>query len=439
MKIAVIGGGSTYTPELINGFLERVSTLPVTELWLMDIDAQRLSIVGGFAQRMVTAKGQPFKVVMTGDQKAAIQGASYVITQLRVGQMPARVADEYLGLRHGLIGQETTGVGGMAKALRTIPVILQVAADMHELADPGALLANFTNPAGLVTQALQKYAPEVPSVGVCNVAITTKMGIIAGLEGLKDTTITPEQTELDTLGLNHLSWHRGFTVNGEDVWPQVIESTLKQLRSDPEPEWDLRTIEVLGMLPNYYLQYFYHSDRKLESQQKWPPSRGEEVIEIEKRLLKQYADPSLSEPPADLMLRGGAFYSTVATQLLNAHYNDLGETHVVNTAHGGAVKGWPEDWVLEMPCRVDRSGIHPLPAEPLPSVCFGLLAQVKSYELLTVEAAVHGDWDAAFQALLAHPLGPKADCIQTLLDDMLTTNRKYLPQFWKNWEKLAGG
>jgi 6-phospho-beta-glucosidase len=432
MKIAVIGGGSTYTPELVNGFLERITTLPVTELWLMDIDAARLNIVGGFAQRMVAAKGQPFKVVLTQNQKAAIQNASYVITQLRVGQMPARVADEYLGLRHGLIGQETTGVGGMAKAMRTIPVVLKIAADMRELAKPEALLANFTNPAGLVTQALQKYAPDVPSVGVCNVAITTKMDIIGRLEGLKDSAITPERTELKTLGLNHLSWHRGFSVDGEDVWAQVIEAAISELRSEPEPEWDPRTIEMLGMLPNYYLQYFYHTDRKLKSQQEWPPSRGEEVIEIEKGLLEQYADPSLTETPADLMLRGGAYYSTVATQLLNAHYNNLGETHIVNTTHAGAVQGWPKDWVLEMPCRVDKSGIHPIPAEPLPLVCYGLLAQVKSYEMLTVEAAVHGDRKAAFQALLAHPLGPKADQIQSVLDDLLETNRMYLPQFWKS-------
>jgi 6-phospho-beta-glucosidase len=433
MKIAVIGGGSTYTPELVNGFLDRIATLPVSELWLMDIDLDRLGIVGGFAQRMVQAKGEPFRVVLTDDQQAAIQGAAYVITQLRVGQMPARVADEYLGFRHGLIGQETTGVGGMAKALRTIPVITKIADDMRKFA-PGALLANFTNPAGLVTQALQKYAPDVPSVGVCNVAIGTKMRIIEGLEKLTGATISIDRTELNTLGLNHLSWHRGFKVDGVEMWPQVIEAELSELRSDPNAEWDLRTIEVLGMLPNYYLQYYYHTDRKLKEQQQWPPSRGEEVIEIEKGLLKQYADPSLLEPPSDLMLRGGAFYSTVATQLLNAHYNDLGEVHIVNTAHHGEVKGWPQDWVLELPCKVDKSGIHPLPAEPLPPVCFGLLTQVKSYELLTVEAAVNGDIDAAFQALLAHPLGPSSDCIQTVLDDLLATNRKYLPQFWKNWE-----
>ena len=430
MKVAVIGGGSTYTPELVNGFLSRVGSFPLTELWLMDIDAERLAIVGGFAQRMVAAKGAPFQVVLTTDQQAAVQGASYVTTQLRVGQMPARQADEYLGKRHGLVGQETTGVGGMAKALRTIPVILKIAEDMHSLAAPGALLVNFTNPAGLVTQALARYAPGVPAVGVCNVPITTKMGILEGLEKRLGTAIAPERAELKTLGLNHLSWHRGFTLDGEDIWPQVFEAFLAELRADPEPEWDVRTIETLGLIPNYYLQYFYYTDRKLNSQEKWPPSRAEEVMEIEKELLREYADPALTEPPADLMKRGGAYYSTVATQLLNAHYNNLGETHIVNTPHAGAVAGWPEDWVLEMPCRVERAGVTPLDADPLPAACFGLLAQVKAYELLAVEAAVHGDRRAAYQALLVHPLGPKADRVQAVLDDMLETHRTHLPRFW---------
>lgn len=183
MKITVIGGGSTYTPELVNGFLARAENLPLTELWLMDIDAARLDIVGGFAQRMVAAKGDPFKVVLSTNQREAIRGASYVITQLRVGQMPARVRDEYLGQRHGLIGQETTGIGGMAKALRTIPVVLGIAKDMREAA-PGALLLNFTNPSGLVTEALNRYASDVPAVGVCNVGITTKMGILEQIEKL---------------------------------------------------------------------------------------------------------------------------------------------------------------------------------------------------------------------------------------------------------------
>ncbi|MCC6259577.1 MAG: 6-phospho-beta-glucosidase [Anaerolineales bacterium] len=431
LKVAVIGGGSTYTPELINGFLARVEKFPVTELWLMDIDAERLKVVGEFAQRMVIAKGSPFKVILTADQRAAVKDADYVTTQLRVGHMEARKRDEYLGLRHGLIGQETTGVGGMGKALRTIPVILQIAKDMQELAKPGAMLVNFTNPAGLVTQALSQYAPETPSVGVCNVPLNAKMNILEKLEQATGKKIEPERAELKTLGLNHLSWHRGFTVDGEDVWSQVIHGYIEELKKSERPEWDPRLIETLQMMPNYYLQYFYNTDKKLKEQEKWPPSRAEEVIEVEKGLLRDYANPALNEPPADLMKRGGAYYSTVATQLLNAHYNDLGETHVVNIKNGDAVKAWPAEWVLEIPSVVKKSGIQPLPAEPLPVACFGLISAVKAYELLTVEAAVHGDRDAAYQALLAHPIGPKASQVQAVLDDLLETHREYLPQFFK--------
>jgi 6-phospho-beta-glucosidase len=434
MKVAVIGGGSTYTPELVNGFLARTGSFPLTDLWLMDTAAERLETVGAFAQRMVAAKGHPFAVHLTTNQREAVRGADYVITQLRVGGMQARRADEYLGRRNGLIGQETTGVGGMAKALRTIPVVLGIARDMRELA-PGALLVNFTNPAGLVTEALARHAPDVPSVGVCNVAITTKMGMLENLAQVSDPSpgvqgLTPDRVELVTLGLNHLSWHRGFVVDGQDIWPQLLEAYLAQLRADSEPEWDPRTVEALGMIPNYYLQYYYYTDRKLAEQQTWPPSRAEEVMAVEKDLLAEYAEPDRTEPPEDLMKRGGAYYSTVATQLLNAHYNGLGETHVVNVRHGGAVPGWPADWVLEMPCRVDGRGIQPLPAEPLPHACFGLLAHVKMYELLTVEAAVHGDRNAAYQALLVHPLGPSADRVQAVLDDLLETHRTHLPQFW---------
>lgn len=428
MKITVIGGGSTYTPELINGFLATVGSLPLDELWLMDIDEQRLAVVGGFAQRMVRAKGDPFKVILSHDQRQAIAGASYVVTQLRVGQMPARRGDEYLGLRHGLIGQETTGVGGMAKALRTIPVILSIARDIHEVA-PGALLANFTNPAGLVTEALTRHAPDISAVGVCNVGITTKMHILEGLEKATGMRVDPEHAVLNTLGLNHLTWHRGFTVDGEEMWPMVFPAFVQSLREEAEPEWDIRTVESLGMMPNYYLQYFYYTGKKFEAQKEWPPSRAEEVMAIEEILLRDYADPTLTEPPADLMKRGGAYYSTLATQLINSHYNDLGQVHVVNVRNNGAVKEWPADWVLELPAKVDKHGVHPLAAQPLPAACFGLVAQVKMYELLTVEAAVHGDRNAMYQALLAHPLGPRADKVQEVLDDILETNKQWLPQF----------
>jgi len=428
MKIAVIGGGSTYTPELVNGFLARAGKLALRELWLMDIDPQRLAVVGGFAQRMVEAKGAPFRVVLSDDRQASIAGAAYVVTQLRVGMMPARRGDEYLGQRHGLIGQETTGVGGMAKALRTIPIILDIARDIRRTA-PGALLANFTNPAGLVTEALARYAPDVPAVGVCNVGITAKMNMLDELGRLTGQQVEPERAQLNTLGLNHLTWHRGFTVDGEELWPRIMEGAIARARADAHPEWDPATLETLGMIPNYYLQYFYYTNHKLVEQAKWPPSRAEQVMAIEDDLLREYADPALTAPPPDLMKRGGAYYSTLATQLIDSHANDLGQIHVVNARNNGAVAEWPADWVLEMPARVDAAGIHPLPAAPLPPAVFGLLAQVKMYELLTVEAAVHGDRRAAHQALLAHPLGPAADRVSAVLDDMLETNRQWLPQF----------
>jgi 6-phospho-beta-glucosidase len=430
MKIAVIGGGSTYTPELVNGFLARLDSLPLTELWLMDVEKERLDIVGGFAERMVKAKGQPFKIILSTNQRDAIAGASYVTTQLRVGMMAARRGDEYLGLRHGLIGQETTGIGGMAKALRTIPVILNIAKDIREVA-PGTLLANFTNPAGLVTEALNRYAPDVLSVGVCNVGITTKMGILDELQKLTGKKIDDHRAALNTLGLNHLTWHRGFTIDGEEMWQQIFPAYMTKIKNETNPEWDLYTLRSLGMIPNYYLQYFYYTDKKLEEQKKWPPSRAEEVMEIEKGLLRDYTNPDLIEPPPDLMKRGGAYYSTLATQLINSHFNDLGETHVVNVRNHGAVHEWPSDWVLELPAQVDAKGIHPLPTPPLPATCFGLISQVKMYELLTVEAAVHGDRNAAYQALLTHPLGPRADKVQSVLDDMLETNKQWLPQFFK--------
>ncbi len=429
MKIAVIGGGSSYTPELINGFLERVGQFPLEELWLVDILPQRLDIVGGFAQRMVRAKGSPFQVHLTSDRREAIAGASYVTTQLRVGWMQARREDEYLGRRHGLIGQETTGVGGMAKALRTIPVILDIARDTRELA-PGAPLVNFTNPAGLVTEALSHYAPDIAAVGVCNVPITAKMMILEALDLQDDPAALAQRAKLLTLGLNHLSWHRGFTLDGEDMWPHVMERFLAELEENDEVEWDPDTIRTLNMIPNYYLQYFYYTDHKLALQEAWPPSRAEEVMAIEEELLAQYAEPHRTEPPEGLMQRGGAYYSTVATQLLNAHYNDLGETHIVNVAQQGAVAGWPHDWVLEMPCRVDRSGFKPIATTPLPSAAAGLLAQVKSYEILTAAAAYTGDRDLAYEALLAHPLGPTAGKVTAVLDDMLLTHKAYLPQFW---------
>ncbi|MBI9046721.1 MAG: 6-phospho-beta-glucosidase [Anaerolineaceae bacterium] len=432
MKVSVIGGGSTYTPELINGFIDMHDTFPITELWLMDIDTQRLDIVGKLAQRMTAARGNPFKVILTTNQLKAVRSSAYIINQFRVGCLPARREDEYLGKKYGLIGQETTGVGGMAKAMRTIPVVLSIADDIRKSA-PDALLANFTNPSGLITEALTRHAPDIHTVGVCNEPITMKMAFLEGLEKLTGEKVLFEDTFLDTLGLNHLSWHRGFQIKGRDVWPQIMEGFIQMLKSDSDylPDWDIETIESLGMIPNNYLSYYYRTPQRVAQQDNWPPSRAETVMQVEKDLLEKYAQPDRIKPPDELMLRGGAWYSTLASRVLNSHFNNLGEIYEVSTQNKGAVPEWPQDWVLEFPCSIDAKGIHPLPTKPLPPVCFGLLSAVKAYELLTVEAAVHGDYDAAYQALLVHPLGPRGDLIKILLDDMLEINKPYIPQFSK--------
>jgi 6-phospho-beta-glucosidase len=427
MKIAVIGGGSTYTPELINGFIERMSQLPLKELWLMDISRERLEVVGGFAQRMVQAKGSPFEVHLTDNQAEAVQGASYVITQLRVGGLRARREDEYLGRKHGLVGQETTGIGGMGKALRTIPVVLKIAEDMRRLA-PGAVLVNFTNPSGLVTEAVCRYAPDVTTVGVCNGPFGMKMGFLNFLKNHGRFDGDFDAVQADIIGLNHLSWCRSLKYNGRELWDEYLDLYLAQ--EDSALAWNRRMLEVTRMVPSGYLGYFYDTANKLAAQQKWPPSRAETVMEVEAELLRQYAELDRTEPPPGLMKRGGAYYSTVATQIINTHYNDLGEIHIANIRQRGAVAAWPADWVLEMPCRIDRAGFHPQSSEPLPPACFGLLAAVKMYELLTVEAAVHGDRKAAYEAMLVHPIGPKLPEVQAVLDDVLETHRAYLPQFW---------
>jgi 6-phospho-beta-glucosidase len=423
MKVTTVGGGSTYTPELVQGFIERHERLGLSELWLVDIDATRLEVVGGFARRMVAAAGEPFRIHLTTDRRAALEGSDFVTTQIRVGQMAARREDEYLGRRWNLVGQETTGVGGMAKALRTVPVILSIAGEMRTLC-PEAWLINFTNPSGLVTEALQRYAPEVRSVGLCNGPIGYQMEVAEDL-GLDN----PFDVHLDYLGLNHLAWIRGAHVGGRDVWPQVLARAVEDARQHGERILPAAVMERLGVICNSYLRYYYRTEDVLRAQAKGGPSRAEQVIEIERVLLAQYADPALTAMPPELMQRGGAYYSTVATQLIEAIVRDLSEVHIVNTRQGEAVPGVPADWVMELPCRIDASGIHPLPTDPLPLFAEGLLRAVKAYELLAARAAVYGDRDAALQALLVHPLGPDADQVVDVLDDMLAVHRAYMPQF----------
>jgi 6-phospho-beta-glucosidase len=288
---------------------------------------------------------------------------------------------------------------------------------------PEAWLINFSNPSGLVAEALQRYAPETRTVGLCNSPIGHQMRLA------KELHVAPEQVQLRYLGLNHLAWLTGATVDGQDVWPQVFPAYLEHLRAEEDPEFPPYLIELLGAIPSGYLHYYYRTAAVL-AHQRTHPTRAADVMNIERDLLARYADPALTILPEELMLRGGAYYSTAAGQLIASLHLGDDRVHVVNTRHLGTVPGWPADWVCELPCRVDTTGVHPLPAEPLPTLCDGLVHAVKAYELLAAEAARSGDRGAALQALAAHPLGPGADDAPALLDDLLATHAPHLPLFW---------
>jgi 6-phospho-beta-glucosidase len=425
LKICVIGGGSSYTPEIIEGLIQHRDELPVRQIVLMDIDQRKLHIVGGLAKRMVDAADAGIKLSLTTDRKNAVEGADFVVSQIRVGGMAARILDEKIPLQFGLIGQETTGPGGFAKALRTIPVALSIAKDIETLA-PGAFLLNFTNPAGLVAEALLRYSP-VKSIGLCNIPIGTEMRLV------QELGVRRSQLRLDWIGLNHLNWLRGVRVDGRDVWPQVFEAALEEARQESEAGWGFSAelLETLSMIPCSYLNYYYHTDHALEKQKAAPRSRGEEVREIEDQLMQMYQDPGLTVKPALLEKRGGAYYSTAAVSLISAIYNDKKEVHVVNTTNrGAALPGLPEDAVVEIACEIGTDGPIPLAVQPMPEAVRGLVQAVKAYESLAVKAGVEGDRRAALQALLAHPLVHSFEATQAVLDALLSAHCAYLPQFF---------
>lgn len=424
MKVCVIGAGSTYTPELIEGFIDAWKELPVSRLVLMDIDERKLGIVGGLAQRMVEASGRPIEVTLTRERRQAIEGAAFVINQIRVGGLKARVLDEKIPLEFGAIGQETTGPGGFAKALRTIPVALSIARDM-ETSAPGAFLINFANPAGLITEALFRYSP-VPAIGLCNLPIGAEMRISSRLG------VERSRLRLDWVGLNHLNWIRGATVDGRDVWPQVFSGALEEARSRSEDEggFSESLLELVGMIPCDYLKYYYGREQALAKLKKAPRTRGEEVQEIEENLLALYQDPALKRKPELLEKRGGAYYSKAAVSLILAIANDRREVTIVNTRHRGAMPDLPDQAVAELPCVIGGDGAHPLVSAPLPPPVRGLMQAVKGYEDLAAVAAVEGDRRLALQALLAHPLVPSFDAARSILNALLEAHRPYLPQFF---------
>jgi len=421
IKIAVIGGGSTYTPELVEGIGLRRDALPVDELVLHDIDRARLEIVGGLAERILRHHGFRGRFATTTDRDEAIRDASFVLVQLRVGGMRARLRDETIPLRYGCIGQETTGPGGFAKALRTVPVVLDIAADTQRLGAPGAWLLDFTNPSGLVTQALLDHGHR--AIGLCNVPIGFQRDFA------KRFGVAPERVQLEHVGLNHLSWERRVLVDGVDRLPALIDADAEGLAAEVETAPEI--ILAQRAIPSYYLRYYWFTGQVLEEQRAGTP-RAEEVMEIERGLLEMYADPALEVKPKLLEERGGAFYSEASAMLIESLHTDRGDVQVVNTLNEGAIPDLADDAVVEVPCQISAAGAEPLPVAPLPPEMHGLVEHAKAYERLTVQAAVSGDRETALQALLANPLVREFDVARPLLDELLEANREFLPRFFES-------
>jgi 6-phospho-beta-glucosidase len=415
-KVAVVGGGSTYTPELIDGFVRRSGRLPIDELVLLDVDADRLAVVGGLARRMLDRHGWPGRLVLTDERETALDGADFVLVQLRVGGQAARLVDETLPPRFGVIGQETTGAGGFAKALRTVPVVLELAEMTARRAAPGAWIVDFTNPVGIVTQALIDEGHR--AVGLCNVAITLQRHLATRFG------VAPERVELEHVGLNHLSWERAVLVDGVDRLPEVLADAADIATELNLPE-DL--IRKVGAIPSYYLRYYYLTGTVLEEQRDGH-TRARDVMDIEARLLDLYRDADLDQKPELLDRRGGAYYSEAAAQLIASLHDDAGDVQVVDVRNDGALPDLPDDAVVEVPAIVDRAGAHPLRLAPLAPEQRELVLAVKAYETLAVEAARSGERSIALQALAANPLVGAA-VAEPLLEALIEANRQFLPRF----------
>ncbi|HKA85524.1 MAG TPA: 6-phospho-beta-glucosidase [Acidimicrobiales bacterium] len=421
VKVAVVGGGSSYTPELIDGFLARADRVPVDELALLDVDAERLEIVAGLAQRMARRAGwRDRAVTWTTDPHRALDGAHFVIVQLRVGGQRARLGDETLPLRFGCVGQETTGPGGFAKALRTVPVVLDIADRVARWADPAAWIVDFTNPVGIVTQALLDEGHR--AIGLCNVAI----GLQREFAGWLD--VEPQRIELDHVGLNHLTWERAIRLDGRDVLPGLLADDLDRLAALVGLPASL--VGALAAVPSYYLRYYYLSDDVVAEQRTGVP-RAEEVMAIEAELMAAYRDPSTDSKPALLGQRGGAYYSEAAAELVASLHDGRGDVQVVNVRNRGAVDGLPSDAVVEVPAVITGDGAQQLPPTgPLPPEMRGLVQEAKAYEDLTLRAALSGSRTTALKALLANPLVPSYGVAEPLLAALLEANRRYLPRFF---------
>ncbi|SHI63293.1 6-phospho-beta-glucosidase [Geosporobacter subterraneus DSM 17957] len=434
IKIVTIGGGSSYTPELVEGLIQYYDELPVRELWLVDIPEgkEKLEIVGNLAKRMVKKAGVPMNIHLTLDRRAALEDADFVTTQIRVGQLDARIIDESIPLKYGMIGQETNGAGGLFKGLRTIPIILEITKDMAELC-PKAWLINFTNPAGMLTEAVLRYGKIKKVIGLCNVPIGMEMTIANMLE------VDSSRIHVEFAGLNHMVFGTHVYLDGMEVTAQVLDllgsgkvsMTMKNIIG---LDWDRDFLKALKIIPCPYHRYYYKHKEMLEhelEELKKTGTRGAAVKQIEKELFEVYKDPDLAVKPSQLENRGGAYYSYAACRLIRSIYNDKRDIQPVNVRNNGAIIGLPEGAAVEVSCMITKDGPKPLAVGELPVAVRGLVQQIKSFEQLAVEAAVTGDYHLALLAMTIHPLVTSDVIGKKILNEMLEAHKKYLPQFFR--------
>ena len=418
MKLAVIGGGSTYTPELIDGIIKRNSRLPITHIHLLDITLNRLEIVAAFASRMVKAAGIEIVITYGTDLDEAITGADFVVSQFRVGTQKARHKDELLGRKYDLVGQETVGVGGFAKALRTIPVAMTLAQRVQELS-PNATFLNFTNPAGLITQCLISNFPNLNIIGLCNVPWNTRIEIANAMGS------DFKKVEFDYVGLNHLSWVRGVKIEGSDVSAAALKAfrglTIDKAKPGDSPAWTQGDIDTLAAIPNYYLLYYYQTQSWI-NYQRTHDTRASEVIKIEEELIEKFSNTELVAKPEELMKRGGAYYSDSAAELMADIHNDSGTTHIVNTLNQGAIPGIAYDSVIEIPAKISKNGALAISTTSLRPDIDALVRSVKDFELLTIDAALTGNEESAIRALISNPIGPDLSVAKDLWQDLKKEN-----------------
>jgi 6-phospho-beta-glucosidase len=422
MKVAVIGGGSTYTPELVDGIARLTAGITVTELTLVDPDTTRLEVVGPVSARIMAALGHPAKVRWTANLDEGLDGAGAVLLQLRVGGQAARHRDESWPLEYGCVGQETTGAGGLAKALRTVPIVLDIAERARQRAEPAAWIVDFTNPVGIVTRALLDAGHR--AVGLCNVAIGFQRQF-AGLLG-----VPPERVSLDHVGLNHLTWERAVIVDGSDRLPGLLAAQDSEIAS--RTRLPPAVLHQTGAVPSAYLRYFWAHDAVVE-EERGRPTRAEEVARLERELLAMYADPALDHKPALLGERGGAYYSEAAVALLASLAGDRRDSQVVNVRNAGTLPFLPGEAVIEVPAVIGADGARPQPVAPVSPLMRGLIGHVSAYEELAVDAALRGGRDRVAAALLAHPLIGQFDLAGRLADRLIAENAQYLP-----WAGTAG-